>query len=280
MSQKSKQILVGIDGSQPAQEAAKLEIQVASHLNLSIRGLYVVDQRLVMNGYSNYQTELDGRRDLLNRTDLIDHFKMKGEASLMWLEEQCRSENVPMTGDLFFGGVTEVLCQEAEDAIMLALGKHGNGHGKNTHSLGKDFRTVINRLCLPVLVGGEDERPIKQLSLIIKSDRDIKDTLALMIRLQSNISTRLLVLDIQKNGTARQAGLSEIMVEFPEKGLHDFHLISHSSWSLTEIIAVLREYSADLIVIRRDRYPALIKWLTGSTLNRVVADMPLQLLLV
>ncbi len=268
-----------MDGSLPAQRAANLAIQIASLLNLSIRGLYVVDQRLIMKRNTVYQAELDSRRDLTKRTDVIDQLKVKGESYLKWLEKQCRSANVSMTGDLFWGRVPDVLCKEASDASMLALGKCGNRH-IDKHMLGSNFRIIINRVRLPILVGGDEARTLKQILFIEKSRRDISKTLALVARLQRSIHGGVIGLDIQKNNIAMQAGLSEIMAEFHKSGITDYRLVGHSGWSVAEIVAAACAYSADLIVIRRDRYPAMIKWLTGSTLGGFISAMPLPMLLI
>jgi nucleotide-binding universal stress UspA family protein len=280
MSQKYGEILVGIDGSLPAQRVAELAIQIAAHLNLSIRGLHVVDQRLVMDWYTDNPAESDGRQGIANRTDRIDQLEVQGEACLAWLEKQCRHANVSMTGDLFIGGVTEVLCQEAANVNLVALGKRGNGHTKKAHTLGSNFRNIISRVRQPILVGGEEERPLKRILFIEKSSRDISKTLDSVARLQNSIHGEVIGLDIQKSNIAMQAGLCEIMTEFHKIGITDYRLAGRPGWSVAEIVASAREYSADLVVIRKDRSPAMIKWLTGSTMEDFIEAMPLPVLLI
>jgi nucleotide-binding universal stress UspA family protein len=132
----------------------------------------------------------------------------------------------------------------------------------------------------PILVGGEEERPLKKILFIEKSRRDISKTLALVASLQKSIHGGLIGLDIKKNNIARQADLSEIMTEFHDIGITDYRLIGRAGWSVADISAAAREYSADLIVMRKDWSPAIIKWLTGSTLGGFIKAMPLPLLLI
>jgi nucleotide-binding universal stress UspA family protein len=205
---------------------------------------------------------------------------LKGGLCLTWLEKQCQIANVSMTGDLFYGGVPDVLNQEACDASMLALGKRGEGYIRDTHTLGSNFRAIINRVRKPILVGGEKERPLKKILFIEKSRRDISKTLALVASLQKSIHGGLIGLDIQKNNIAMQADLSEIMNEFHEIGVTDYRLVGHPGWSIADIAATARKFSADLIVMRKDRSPAMIKWLTGSTLGDLIKALPLPILLI
>lgn len=280
LKKKPNEILVGIDGSLTAQRTANLAIQIASNMNLSIRGLYVVDDGSVVKLYSEYKAEYDGRRKGKNQTDFINQLKMKGESCLTWLEKQCKIANVSMTGDLVYGGVPEVFYLEASEASMLALGKRGEGHINDAHTLGNNFQAIINHVRKPILVGGEKERPLKKILLIEKSGRDISKTLGLAASLQESIHAGLIVLDIQKNNIARQAGLSEIMNEFRKIGITDYRLVGHAGWSVAEIEAAACEYSADLIVFRKDRSSAMIKWLTGSTLGGFILAMQLPILLI
>jgi nucleotide-binding universal stress UspA family protein len=271
---------VGIDGSLPAHLAANVAIQIASKMNLSIRGLYVVDDGVVMKRYSDIKAENDGRGSLSNRRDYINQLKAKGEVCLTWLEKQCQIENVSMAGDLVYGSVPDVFYQEASDAIMLALGKRGEGHIKETHTLGSNFRAIIEKQRKPILIGGEKERPLRKILFIEKSGRDISQTLDLVASLQKSIHGGLIGLDIQKNNIAMQVGLSEIMTEFRKIGITDYRLIGRAGWSVEDIEAAACEYSADLIVMRKDRSPVMIKWLTGATLGRLILAMQLPILLI
>ncbi len=278
--QNPGEILVGMDGSLPAQRTGKLAIQIASNLNLSIRGIYVVEDEFFTKRNSASHAESTRDRELKNRRDSMDRLRLKGESCLTWLEKQCQIANVSMTRDLFYGSVTEVLTREASVASMLALGKRGEGHKRDTHTLGSNFRAIINRVRKPLLVGGERKRPLRKILFIEKSRRDISKTLTLVVSLQRSIHSGLIGLDIQKNNIAMQAGLSEIMTEFHEIGITDYLLIGHAGRSVAEIAATARRNSADLIVMRIDRSPAMLKWLTGSTLGGFLMAMTLPMLLI
>jgi nucleotide-binding universal stress UspA family protein len=185
-----------------------------------------------------------------------------------------------MTGDVYWGGIPEVLCREASDATMLALGKRGSGSKKDALMLGRNFCSVIAKVRLPVLVGGDEERTLRQIFFIEKGRTDIYKTLPSVARLNQSFPDGVTGLVIQKNKAILQAGLAEIMTEFHKYNISDYFLIGHRGWSVPEIVASTCEHSADLIVIRRDRYLSIIKWLTGSTLEDLISAARLPMLLI
>ena len=130
------EILVGMDGSASAKRSANLAIEIAACLHWAIRGLYVVDDALVMDPYVPFQKELGWKRIVAGRIDLIEAFKQKGDMCLTWLEAECKKASVAVTGDLFFGGVSEIILQQGLNVCALALGRryglklhliHGDG---------------------------------------------------------------------------------------------------------------------------------------------------------
>jgi nucleotide-binding universal stress UspA family protein len=116
-------VLVATDGSPPAQAAALLAIQIAQCQKWPIRGLYVVDEHLVMDLYANYQAELDRAGEPTSRADLVNLFRQQGDAALRWLEDRCRSANVPVTADLMFGSVPELVLQVVWAITTLRVAK-------------------------------------------------------------------------------------------------------------------------------------------------------------
>ena len=276
----SNSILVATDDSLPAQRAANLAIQIAPGQGLSIRGLYVVDEGLVTDSYDNYQTELGGTEEPSSRADLVQQFRKQGDIALQRLEAHCRIGNIPVTTDLVFGGVPELVLQEAAQAKLLALGRRGQGHVTDTSHLGRIFRAVAHHAQLPILVGGDEQRSLNRLLLAYNGSEHAINALAWTKLLQHKPVSQVIALAVQENSSTSQHWLSEIEQQLNTAGLVDYRLVSREGQPAAEIIAAASEHQADLVVMGRYRHTALIEWVVGSTLDRVLRGTRLPVLAV
>lgn len=276
----SDTILVAIDGSLSAQAAASLAIQMAPSQDLSIRGLYVVDELLVMDWYANYQAELGGTKELTSRAVLVEQFKQQGDAALQRLEVRCRGGNIPVTADLLFGGVPGLVLKEAAQAKLLALGRRGHGHAADTSHLGRNFRAIAHHAHLPILVGGDEQRSLQRLLLAYNGGKHATNALAWVTLLQRTQVSQVIVLAVQENSSASSEWLSEMQAQVDASGLANYRFISREGQPATEIVAAASEHQADLIVMGRYRHTALIEGLIGSTLDRALRSTRLPMLVV
>lgn len=71
-------ILVAVDGSPSARSAAGVAIQIAQARSLSIDGLFIIDEGLLLNPYADFQHELGNISDDISRDHLMAVFKMRG----------------------------------------------------------------------------------------------------------------------------------------------------------------------------------------------------------
>jgi nucleotide-binding universal stress UspA family protein len=273
-------ILVAMDGSLPAQAAASLAIQIAASQNLSIRGLYVVDDRLVMDSYANYQAELGSTEEVASRADLVNQFRKWGDATLQWLEARCRDGNIPVTTDLLFGSVPELILQEASQAKLLALGRRGHGHAMDVSYLGRNFRAIAHHVHQPILVGGDELRSTQRLLLAYNGSERATSALAWATLLQRTRQSEVIALAVQENSSASQPWLSEMQAQLDTGGLANYRFASRTGLPSTEIVAAASEHQVDLIVMGRYRHTALLEWLVGSTLDRVLCSTRLPVLVV
>jgi nucleotide-binding universal stress UspA family protein len=78
-------ILVALDGSMAAQAAAQVAIRLAKGLHRVIRGLYVIDEELVLDTYADHGAELGQAIEMTSRDDLVARFRYQGETALTWL---------------------------------------------------------------------------------------------------------------------------------------------------------------------------------------------------
>ena len=69
------EIVVAHDGSLAALAAATIAIQIAHSLDLSVHGLYVVDETLALETYADYGRELEVDSEPVSRSELLARFE-------------------------------------------------------------------------------------------------------------------------------------------------------------------------------------------------------------
>jgi nucleotide-binding universal stress UspA family protein len=271
-------ILVAQDGSPAAQAAASVAIQIAQSRNLAIRGLYVVDEALVLDTYADYQAELGDIEKPTSRDDLVARFRERGETALQLLAARCQAAGVPVTTEIEFGGVLELLLQEAAQVELLALGRRGHRHAADPGHLGSHFRTIAHHIRQPLLVGGDEQRPIQHLLLAYDGSQSAQRALDWSSLLQQTLSAKVLVLAVQESGdTPGQWGM-DMEAQVAQSGLTHYEFLTRLGQPATEIVAVAAENQVDLIVMGRYHHIALLEWLAGSTVDQVLRNTGLPVL--
>jgi nucleotide-binding universal stress UspA family protein len=278
---KSHTVLIAQDGSPTAQAASGVAIQIAQSLGFSIRGLYVVDEALALDTYTNPEAELDSTHSLISRAGLITQFQSQGEMALQWLEAHARAAGVAVTVDLLAGGVMELVLREATQARLLAIGRRGHGHAGDPTHLGSNFRAIAHRTRLPVVVGGDEERSVQRLLLAYDSSRQARRALEWASRLQHTLPAEVLVLAVQEQGTEPvEQWLEEARLHLDHGGPGSCRCLRRTGQPATEIAATADENDVDLVVMGRYRHQAPIEWLVGSTVDQVLRGTQVPVLIV
>jgi len=277
INDSSKTLLVADDGSPAAQAAANVALQLAQSRDVLVRGLYIVDEALILDTYADYRRELDNVPEVTSRDDLIACFKKQGESALRELEARCQAAQVAATTDLLFGGVPEMVLREAGQAQLLALGRRGHGHADDAGHLGHNFRAIAHYTSQPMVVGGDEERRVQHLLLAYNGEH-AQHALAWTNLLQRTLHSEVLVLSVKENGHTSRNMSSEMVDQLNQGGLSNYRFLSRKGQPASQIVAAAAENEIDLIVMGRYRHTALLEWLAGSTLDRVLRHTPLPVL--
>jgi nucleotide-binding universal stress UspA family protein len=265
-------ILVAQDGSPIAQVAASAAIQIARSQNLLIRGLYVVDEALILDPYANYQAELGSADEPSSRAELITWFEEQGDAALHWLEARCQATDVPVTTNLLAGGVPELVLQETTQARLLAMGRRGHGHADDPSYLGHNFCAIAHHAHCPILVGGDEQRPIQHLLLAYNDSENAQRALVWASLLQRTLPAKVTVLAVQESADTSHQWVTDMDTGVAQSGLAPYDFLTRKGQPATEIAAAAEENLVDLIVMGRYRHIAAMEWLLGSTVDRVLRD--------
>jgi nucleotide-binding universal stress UspA family protein len=282
-------ILVADDHSQEARAAAKMAFQIAKVQNMAIRGLYVIEEVLALDPYANYQSELsilpsasnDRNRRPISRAKLMDWFKIQGSLALDWLKTASSEAGVPVTTKLVAGGVSELVLRNATRARLLAVGRRGHGHKDDSESLGHNFRKIAHHVHLPLLVGGEETPSLHRILLAYHGQAHANDALILSAQLQRDLSAEVIVLTVREDTDSSNGAVSleEIKNRLAHSDLAACCFLTGQGRPSHEIAAVAVANDVDLIILGRYRHSAVVEWLVGSTVDRLLRETSLPVLI-
>jgi nucleotide-binding universal stress UspA family protein len=286
---RSSYILVAEDHSLEARAAAGAAFQIAPNLNLTIRGLYVIDEGLALDTYANYHAELPdlsftsngNLREPTSRAELMSWLETQGKVALHWLETACTDAGVPLTTRLLAGGVSELVLRDAAQARLLAIGRRGHGHKNDSESLGHNFRKIAHHVHLPMLVGGRTTPSLHRLLLAYDGQAHADEAIAWTAQLQRALSAEVIVLTVCEDIESCEAGLSlaEIEDRLAQSDLETYRLLSGQGRPSVEMAAIAAANDVDLIILGRYRHSALVEWLAGSTVDRLLRTTALPVLI-
>lgn len=271
-------ILVAVDGSIVAQNAADLAIKIARNENLRIIGLYIVDEALLLDPYSEYQLELGRDDGPASRQELIEKFETKGGLILDQLRSRCRQVDVDVETQMLFGGVQELILDRATQANLLSLGRRGNEHAGLLDHMGSHFLHIAHQLDIPVIIGGEINRNVKRLFLIYRGRTRAEPVIDWAIRLQRTLDASLTV------GVFDHADQSEDFEDVHRimkgRGLVEYSVIDQRTTAASKLAATLFESQADLILMHGYRHSEFFNKLFGSFNDEVLLQSQLPILMV
>jgi nucleotide-binding universal stress UspA family protein len=282
-------ILVAVDYSTEARAAAEAAIQIARNQNLAIRGLYVVDEVLALDAYANYHAELPllyratngDLREPTSRAELMSWFETQGNVALNWLQTACAEAGVPVSTSLLAGGVPEMVIREAAQAQMLALGRRGHCHRDDSKSLGHNFRKIAHQAHLPMLAGGLTTPSLQRLLLAYHGLAHADEALAWTARLQRGLAAEIVVLSVCEDTKSCLSGISleEIRTRLADSDLDAYRFLTGQGRPSTAMAAVAAANEVGLIILGRYRHGALVEWLVGSTVDRLLRATSLPILI-
>ncbi len=268
-------ILVTLDGSGPAENASRLAVQIAAIRGLSVMGLNIVDEALVMNEFENYEAELGQDNGMPNsRQELIDWFETKGAAILTQLEELCLGAGVPVETQIIFGGVPDVMMERAKQADLLSVGRRGNIQAGDSNALGKNFLKIAHRVQIPILVGGDLLRPVKKIFLVADDSSRNQHATNWAERLKRDFSAELIIampatLDLERLLSQTDAPLQP----------NEYQPLVLDSDLPEDFVAAIKESQADLVIAGGFRYPEILEWLVNGQTDQILQNIQVPALL-
>ena len=273
-------ILIAADGSPTSESAARAAIEIAVAEKRPVHGLYVVDETLVFNSYTDYQEELAGQVEPKSQAELVSWFEERGNLVLQSLENTAQAAGVPVTTSILFGGFPDILLDQAEKAFLVAVGRRGVRHPKEIDRLGSHFQTIAYHSPVPTLAGGGQVRRLERLLVAYDGSENSEKALLWGKRLRSELQAVLAIVAVNEEQKPASAWLAEIQEHLNQIELSDFQILTGWGDPVPRILEAIIETKADLLLMGRYRHTALLKWLVGSKVDQILRKSQLPVLVV
>lgn len=276
-------ILVAVDGSQTARNAANVAVRLARMQGYGIRGLYVVDETLALEAYSDYQRELTFKVDPDEDVEPIAQMEAQGALALDQVEVMCKEASVPFEGELLLGSITDMILDRAQNAMLIAMGRRGNRHAGQPDRLGDHFWQVVHKAPVPIIASGDViPEHVRRLLFVSTGDETSLKALHGAAILQRDLEAEVIVaLAGNPNEEEAQQRQEQVLARIPKEDRPHYHFVRHPAKKAEAIVAVAQDQQADLIVMsaHRRRLALLDEWL-GSPLDKVLQETQLPVIIV
>jgi nucleotide-binding universal stress UspA family protein len=271
-------ILVAVDGSEPAKNAAQAAIRLAAGLKWSIQGLYVVDELLVMDNFSNYQKELGRSEIASSRAELIEWFEVYGNGVLDELQSACGQAGVPVGTEIVFGRVPALIIDRAKQADLIAIGRKGRSQAADHAHLGRHFEHIAHHAHIPLIVGGDEAGEIDCLFAIYKGSADADHLFEWTARIQACLSTRVVVGEIMRGKNGREYEAIQGLMKVHQLQVSD--QVDLDDEPVQCILEALNKSCANLALVQGYRHLELFDVLLGSEIDQILQNTHIPVFLI
>jgi nucleotide-binding universal stress UspA family protein len=164
---------------------------------------------------------------------------------------------------------------------LLAIGRRGHRHKDASDSLGHNFRKIAHHVNLPILVGGKKTPSLHRLLLAYHGQAHANDALVYSALLQRDLSAEVIVLNVREDTDSSHGAVSleEIKNRLAHSDLTAYRFLTGKGRPSNEIATVAAANDVDLIILGRYRHSAVLEWLVGSTVDRLLRATSLPVLI-
>ena len=278
---KHNSILLAVDGSPSAKAAAHAAIQLASKLNWNIHALYVVDITQVFDPYSDIFPELSELGEETPCEQKVTLFEEQGVLALVEIEGLCQQMSVPVTTEMIFGDVPDIILQLSKGYDLLAIGHMGNRHAKETRHLGSNFQQIAHHTHIPLLIGGSQFTPQKFQRVLLAYDGSQPSRKAFeWTESLQNMFKTVMVLSVEREKERKHTWLADRHKEIDGSALTQYEFIQAAGNPGKMIASEALAEQADLILMGSYQHTNLLRWTRQSTIDTVLRETDLPILAI
>ncbi|NOZ70768.1 MAG: universal stress protein [Chloroflexi bacterium] len=276
-------ILVAVDGSHTARNAATMAIQLAKIQGYGIHALYVVDEALALVAYSDFHRELTFRIESNEDDGPMALLETQGALALEEIKIMAKESGVPVETEMLLGNVEDLILDRAQRALMVAIGRRGNRHADKPEHLGAHFWQVAHRASVPVLAGGDiaPERVQRLLLTFTGNEPSLKAMQRVSVWQRDLDAEVIVVFTGDPSDAQAQEWQEQVMDRVAKKDRSHYHFLRRPERQAEALLAVAKEEDIDFIVVSEHHRPlALLDELLGSPMDRVLQQTRLPVIIV
>jgi nucleotide-binding universal stress UspA family protein len=272
-------ILLAVDGSLSTKSTAYAAVQIASAMHCSIHAEYVVDVTQVFDTYGDSNRELSELGGVLSNEQQVTLFEEQGTFALAEIDYLCQEMNIPLTTEMVFGGIPDMILESSKQYKLLALGRRGNRHERASHYLGSNFRQIAHHIHIPLLIGGSanEKRKIRHVLLAYDGSRFSRTALSWIESLQW-IFEKITVLSVENGHEKDHTWLEERQKEIMDSNLSNYEFVREEGEPGLVIASTALSRKADLILTGSYQHGPLLEWAGHSVLDAVLREVNLPIL--
>ncbi|MEW6335724.1 MAG: universal stress protein [Thermodesulfobacteriota bacterium] len=277
-----KNILIPVDGSDYGKTAIAYGIYIARKLGAQLKGLHVVDIRLMQGPVF---TDISGSIGLPPYQEFLPAIESSLEAKAVQIleefREQCEAAGLHPETKTITGVIDEAIIEEGRaccDWILLAQrGEHF--HIGSGAILGSTAQSVVRRSGKPVMVTPEHFRNISRMALAYDGSAPAENALALAAELSERAAWPLSVVIITDDPApgAELAGKAEAFLKDRKV---DGSFVRLKGREDKVLLRFIREGTADLLVMGAYGHNRLRELILGSTTSAVIRKSAIPVLLI
>ncbi len=277
-------ILVAVDGSHLARNAAEMAIRLAEIQGYGIHALYVVDEALALETYSDYHRELTFKVDPDEDDDPVALLEAQGALALDQVELKAKLADVPVEAEMLLGNVEDLILERAEQALMIAMGRRGNRHAGQPHHLGAHFWQVVHKAKVPIIAAGDvlPERASRLMFVFTGDDERSMKALHGVTILQRDLNADVLVvLAGDPTDVQAQDWQDQVLARIAEEDRPHYRFVRRAEKRAEALVAVAEEENVDLIVMSYvHRHLAILDEILGTPLDKVLQETQIPVIIV
>jgi nucleotide-binding universal stress UspA family protein len=273
-----RKILVPTDGSETANVGVRYAVALAQRSGASVRGLHVVDVKLLEGPFLRDLSASLGTAPYVNyQGNITLILEERGKAALDVFRGICEQAGVACDTEQCTGVVAHEIAEQSELADLVVMGRTGE-HGPWLEGLlGSTTEAVVRRAQAPVLVTGTDTLKGERLLTAYDGSEHAKSALRLAAQWASQWQAPLHVLSIGGDIAAEriaEAGnyLNAYSIEVTP--------VQKQGDPSENIVAYARESGADLLIMGAYGHSKVREWVLGSRTSYALNHAPCPVLLV